>query len=86
MDDPVTMKVVKSLYELLSDLADFRLSQVSVVLKDLEELTLGEFSDDTELVGCFERIEQQNDVFMVQTFQNFDFLSQIVALKFITKR
>ena len=50
MDDSVTVQIVECLYELLGNLADFRLAQVTVILQDLEQLTLSELSDDAELV------------------------------------
>ena len=80
MNNPVTVQVVECLDELLSDLAHLLLSQISVVLQDLEKFALGEFSDDAELVGCLERVKQKDDVLMVQTFQNLDLLSQVVHL------
>lgn len=67
MDDSVTVQVVESLDELLSDFADLRLTKVAVILKDLEELTLSELSDDTELVRSFERVQEQDDVLVVET-------------------
>ena len=67
MDDSVTVQVVESLDELLSDFADLRLAKVAVILKDLEELTLSELSDDTELVRSFERVQEQDDVLVVET-------------------
>ena len=80
MNNPVTVQVVKSLDELLGDLAYLLLSQVSVVLQDFEQLALGEFSDDAELVGSLERVKQKDDVLMVQTFQNLDLLPQVIHL------
>ena len=67
MDDSVTVQVVESLDELLSDFADLRLAKVAVILKDLEELTLSELSDDTELVRSFKRVQEQDDVLVVET-------------------
>ena len=82
MNNPVTVQVVKSLDELLGDLAHLLLSQISVVLQDFEKLALGEFSDDAELVGCLKRVKQKDDVLMVQTFQNLDLLPQVIHLLF----
>lgn len=67
MDDSVTVQVVESLDELLGNFADLRLTKVAVILKDLEELTLSELSDDTELVRSFERVQEQDDVLVVET-------------------
>ena len=80
MNNPVTVQVVESLDELLSNLAHFLLSQIPVVLQDLEELTLGKLSDDAELVGRLKRVKQKDDVLMVQTFQNLDLLPQVIHL------
>ena len=82
MDNSVTVQVVESLHELLGNLANFRLPQVAVILQNLEELTLGELSDDAELVGRLEGVEQEDNVLVVQTFQNFDFLPQVIHLLF----
>ena len=46
----MTVQVVECLYELLGNLADFRLAQVAVIFQDLEKLTLSKLSDDAELV------------------------------------
>jgi hypothetical protein len=54
VDNSVGMKVVESMHKLLRNLADLNLWKLSVVLEDLEELTLSEFSDHAELVGSLE--------------------------------
>ena len=80
MYDTMRMEIVKSVHQLLSDFADLVLWQVPVVLQDLEELTLRELGDHAEFVGCLERVQQQDDVLVVEAFQNVDFLPQIVEL------
>ena len=52
----MTVQIVECLYELLGNLADFRLAQVAIIFQDLKKLSLGKLSDHTELVGCFEGI------------------------------
>lgn len=74
------VQVVQGVHKLLGDLAHFRLAQVPVVLEDLEELALGKLGNDAELVARFERVEQQNNVFVVESFQNFNFLPEVVHL------
>ena len=76
----MTVQVVECLHELLGNLTNFRLAQVAIILQDLKELTLGELSDDAKLVGCLEGVEQEDNVLVVQTFQNFDFLPQVIHL------
>jgi len=78
MDDSVAMQVVKRLYELLGNLSNLRLAKVAVIFQDFEKLTLREFSDDTKLMRCLERIQQQDDVLMIQTLENLDLLAQVV--------
>ena len=50
MDDPVTVQVVQGVYQLLGDFAHFRLTEVSIVFEDLEQLTLGEFRHNAEFM------------------------------------
>lgn len=97
MDDAVRVEVVEGVDELLRDLADFGLGQVAVIFQNFEELTLGELqgsesrraylSDNTELVRSFKAIQKQDNVLVVEAFQNFDFLAQIVQflLLFVAK-
>ena len=53
MDDAMTVQVVERLHELLSNFTHLWLSQVAIIFKDLEKLTLSKLCDDTELVRCF---------------------------------
>lgn len=78
MDDTVTVEIVESLDQLLGNLTHLRFSQVAVVFENFEELSLGEFCDDTELVRGFERIQKQDDILVIQTLENFNFLAQVV--------
>jgi hypothetical protein len=50
VDDPVTVQVVQGVYQLLGDFAHFRLTEVSIVFEDLEQLTLGEFRHNAEFM------------------------------------
>ena len=50
MDDPVTVQVVQGIDQLLGNLADLLFTKVAIILKDLEELTLGKLSHDAELM------------------------------------
>ena len=78
MNDPVRVEVVKSMYQLLSNFTNFRLWQFSIVLQDFKELSLGELCDHAELMGSFKGVKKQNDVLVVETFQNVDFLTKII--------
>lgn len=80
MDDPVRVEIVKSVHELLRYLADLWLRKLAIIFKDLKELPLSEFCNHAELMGSFKRVKQQNDVLMVETFQNVDFLAKVVEL------
>jgi len=74
----VAVQVVKRLHELLGNLSNLRLAKVAVIFQDFEQLSLCEFSDNTELVRCLERIQEQDNVLMIQTLENLDFLAQVV--------
>eukprot|EP00353_Schmidingerella_taraikaensis_P006198 CAMPEP_0185573314 /NCGR_PEP_ID=MMETSP0434-20130131/5066_1 /TAXON_ID=626734 ORGANISM="Favella taraikaensis, Strain Fe Narragansett Bay" /NCGR_SAMPLE_ID=MMETSP0434 /ASSEMBLY_ACC=CAM_ASM_000379 /LENGTH=125 /DNA_ID=CAMNT_0028189519 /DNA_START=3508 /DNA_END=3882 /DNA_ORIENTATION=- len=76
----MTVEVVERLDELLGDLAHFLLAEVTVVLQNLEQLTLGEFCDDAELVGRLEGVEEQDNVFVVETLEDLNLLSQVIHL------
>jgi hypothetical protein len=78
MNNAVRMKVVESMHKLLRNLSHFVLRKVPVILKNFEQLSLCEFGDHTELMGCFERIEKQDDVLVVETFEDVDLLSEVV--------
>ena len=78
MDDTVTVEIVESLDQLLGNLTHLRFSQIAVIFKNFEELSLGKFCDDTELMRGFERIQKQDDILVVQTLENFNFLAQVI--------
>ena len=65
VNDAVTVKIVECVHKLLSYLANLGFWQVSVILKNFEEFTLCELCNNAEFVRCFERVQQQNDVFMI---------------------
>lgn len=50
----MAVQVVKRLHELLGNLSNLRLAKVAVIFQDFEQLSLCEFSDNTELVRCLE--------------------------------
>ena len=74
------VEVVESMHQLLSDFAHFTFRQVPVVFQDFKELSLSELSDHAEFMGSLERIQKQNDVFIIQALQDLYLLSQIVQL------
>ena len=80
MDNAMRMQIVESVHQLLSYFAHFVLGQVPVVLQDLEQLALRELGDHAKLVGGLERVQEQDDVLVVQAFQNVNFLPQIIQL------
>ena len=82
MDDPVRVQVVQGLDQLLSNLTHLWFTQVAVVFQDLEKLTLGELCHHAELMRSLERIEQQDDVLVVEAFENLNFLPQVVHFLF----
>jgi len=51
MNNPVAVKIIERMNELLGNLADFRLTKTTVIFKDLKQLTLGELCDDAEFMG-----------------------------------
>ena len=74
------MKIVERMDKLLGNLANFVFRQVPVILQNLEELALRELSDHAELMRRLERVEKQDDVLVVETLQNVDFLPEVVQL------
>ena len=68
MDDPMRVEIVQSVHKLLRNLTHFWLRELSIILKDLKELSLGELGDHAELMGSFKRVQQQDDVLVVETF------------------
>jgi hypothetical protein len=48
-----------------------------IVLQDIKKLALCIFSHHTELSVCFESVEHQNNIFMVQLSKNTNFLTKI---------
>ena len=80
MDDAVRVQIVKRVHQLLGYLAHFIFWKIPVILEDLEQLTLGELGDHAKLVRRLKRVQKQNDVLVVETLQNVDFLPQIVQL------
>ena len=80
VDDAMRMQIVKGVHQLLGDLAYLVLWEVPVVLQNLEELALSELRDHAELMRRLERVQQQNDVLVVEALQNVDLLPKIVQL------
>ena len=80
MNDPVAVKIVKSMHQLLSDFSHLRLRKISVILQNFEELTLCKLCDNAKLMGCFKWVKQQYYIFMIQAFQYLNFLSEIIQL------
>jgi len=69
---------VQGLDQLLGDLAHFLLGQVLVVLQNLEQLAVCLLSHQTEFVVGLKTVQQQNNIGVLQTFQNRNLLSQII--------
>jgi len=65
MDDSVRMQIVKGVDQLLCNLPNFIFWKFSVILEDFEKFTLSKFSDHAKLMTCFERIKEQNDIFVI---------------------
>ena len=78
MNDAVRVQVVQGVDKLLGYLPHFVLWQVAIVFQDLKQLSLRKLSDHAELMGGFEGVEQKDDVFMVQSFQDVNLLAQVV--------
>ncbi len=68
MDDSVRMQIVKSVNELLCDFPNFIFRKFSIILEDFKKFTLSKLSDHTKFMTRFERIKQQNDVFVIESF------------------
>ena len=49
----MVVKIGQSMYQLLRDLPDFRLLDITVILKDFEELSLRELRHDAKLMRGF---------------------------------
>ena len=58
MNDSVRMKIVQSMYQLLSNLSHLRFRKLPIILQNLKELSLSKFSDHTELMRSFKGIQQ----------------------------
>ena len=80
MNNSVRMQIIQSMHQLLSDLANLILWKVSIIFKNFKQLTLSKLRDHAELVRCFKWIQQQDDILVVEPFQDVNFLSQIVEL------
>ena len=50
MDDAMAVQVVERMHQLLGDFAHFGLTEVPIVFKDLEQLTLGELCHNAEFM------------------------------------
>jgi len=53
MNNAVTVKVVQSVHQLLGDLANLRLAKVTIIFKNLKELSLRKLRHDAELMRSF---------------------------------
>ena len=82
MDNAVAVEVVEGLDELLGDFTHLMLTKIPIVLQDLEQFSLREFGHDAELVRRLERIKEKNDVLVVETLENLDFLTEVVHFLF----
>lgn len=80
MNNSLGMKVIEGMNQLLSDLPAFFFWEVPIILQDLKHVSLSKLSDHTELMLCLKRVEQENDILVIQLFQNFNFLSQVDEL------
>lgn len=78
MNNAVRVQIVQGMHKLLGNLPHFVFRQIPVVLQDFKQFSLSKLSNHAELMRCFEAVKQQNDVFVIQAFQNIDFLSQVV--------
>lgn len=74
------VEIVERVHQLLGYLANFVFWKIPVILEDLEQLTLGELGNHAKLMRGLERVQKQNDVLVVETLQNVDFLPEIVQL------
>jgi hypothetical protein len=89
MDDSVGVEVVQSSDELLGNFSDFILGETSIVLEYFKQLPLCKlwnniiweyFSDQTELMRCFEGIEKKDYILLFEATENLDFLAKIVQV------
>lgn len=78
VNDPVGVQIVQCEDQLLCDLPDLCLRQTPVIFEYFKKFSLSELSDDTELVRCLEGIEKEDDVLVVETFENLNLLSEVV--------
>lgn len=68
MDDPVRVQIIEGMNQLLCDFPHFVFWKFAVIFQDFKQLTLSEFSNHTKLMTCFERVKEQNNIFVVQAF------------------
>ena len=61
--------------QLLGYLSNFSFFERLVVLDDVEELSLSELGDEDELGGGFEGVEEEDDVFVLEFFEDFDLVA-----------
>ena len=80
MDNSMRMQIIQGMNQLLSNFTNLILWEVSIIFKNFKQLTLSKLRDHTELMRCFKWIQQQDDILVVKTLQDVDFLSQIVEL------
>jgi hypothetical protein len=68
--------------QLLRNLLHCCFGEFLIVLKNVEQFALGILSDNTELSIRLKGVKHQNDVFVIQCAQNFNFLSEIPYVLF----
>ena len=82
MNNAVRVQIIKCVYQLLCNLSDFILWQISIVLKNFEQFSLSELCDHAEFMGCFEWVKQEYNILVIKAFENVDLLSQIIEFLF----
>jgi hypothetical protein len=73
--DSVCVNVMKSPDKLLGDFPDFFDFKALIVFNDVKKFALTEFCDQDELSWSLERIKEEDDVLMLEFFEDIDFLS-----------
>ena len=75
MGDSVRMNVMKGPDQLLGYFSDILHLQTLIVFDNIKKFTLTQLSDQYELTLCLERVQEQNDVLVLELFKNFNLLA-----------
>ena len=82
VNNSIGVQVVQCFDELFGNLLNSFLWKSLVVLKNVEQFTLGVLRDHTEISICFKCIKHQNNVLMVQLAKNSNFLAEVLDVLF----